>query len=191
MKLSNAPPLTTGPDDPGGPESSDNWVYDQLRKMDLTARSWLKQLRQIFNPLNHEGESIMANRLEALREYGPQLKLSKTLDERDLVRWIAMRTNQHPNTIALALLELKDAILYHAHMGIPIKLTGLGRFAPGMDRNGNIKLNILIDRKLLSSLNNLGEYTGEILNRANIGLSDEDLKELWDAAHEDNPLEFE
>ena len=191
MTFSNAPPLMAGPDDPGGPESSDNRVDDPLRQMDLTALPFTQSLQPIFGPPEPEGENNMANRLEALRELGPQLKYGKTLDERDLAQWIAMRTNQHPNAIALALLELKDAVAYHAHMGIPIKLTGLGRIAPSIDRNGNIRLNLRIDRRLLSNLNNLDEYTGEIINRANIGLSDDELKELWDADHADNPLEFE
>ncbi|MCB9079907.1 MAG: hypothetical protein H6631_20060 [Anaerolineaceae bacterium] len=191
MTLSNAPPLMVNPDDPGGQESSDDMVYNLIRATDLTATPFTNQLQQIFGPLDPKGDNNMAKRLEALRELGPQLKHNKTLDERDLAKWIAMRTNLHPNAIKLALLELKDAVLYHAHMGTPIKLTGLGRFAPGIDRNGNIKLNILIDRTLVSNLNNLDEYTGEIINRGNIGLNDDELKELWDAGHEDNPLEFE
>lgn len=132
----------------------------------------------------------MATRIEALRTFGPQLKHNKTLDERDLAQWIAMRTNLHPNAIALALLELKDAVLYHAYQGTPIKLSGLGRLAPSIDRNGNIKLNLRIDQQLRHSVNNLNRYTGEITNRSNIGLSDAELKELWDAENADDPLEF-
>ena len=125
MIFSNAPPLMADPDDPGGSESSDNGVYDPLRQMDLTALPFTQSLQQIFGPPEPEGENNMAKRIEALRDLGPQLKHNKTLDERDLAKWIAMRTNLHPNAVSLALLELKDAVLYHAHQGTPIKLSGL------------------------------------------------------------------
>jgi hypothetical protein len=43
---------------------------------------------------------------------------------------------------------------------------------------------------LIANNPHFDEYTGEITNRSNIGLTDEALKELWDAVHLDNPLVF-
>ena len=133
----------------------------------------------------------MATRIEALRDFGPRLKHNKTLDDRDLAQWVAMRTSMNPNVITLALLELKAAIIYHALQGTPLKLAGLFRVAPTIDRHGNIKLNLRVDADLKDTINNIKHYTGEIQNRANIGMTDEEMKALWDAVHADDPLELE
>ena len=132
----------------------------------------------------------MATPIEAFRDFGPRLKHNKTLDERDLAKWIAMRTSINPNTISLALLELRDAVVYHSHQGTPLKLPGLVRIAPSIDRHGNITLNLRLDHHLKRTVNNINEYTGDIINRANIGITDAAMKALWDAAHADNPLIF-
>ena len=57
--------------------------------------------------------------------------------------------------------------------------------------DGNIKLNLRVDADLKDTINNIKHYTGEIQNRANIGMTDEEMKALWDAVHADDPLELE
>ena len=43
---------------------------------------------------------------------------------------------------------------------------------------------------LKKGMNGASAFDGRMNNRANIALSNEDLKELWDADHPDDPLEI-
>jgi hypothetical protein len=72
----------------------------------------------------------MAKLIEALRKFGPKVKLNATLPDEDLADWIAMRTSLMPNEVTMTLQELKAAILYFNQHGTPIKLPGLGKFTP-------------------------------------------------------------
>jgi hypothetical protein len=45
------------------------------------------------------------------------------------------------------------------------------------------------DGELKRQLNAPGAFTGEIVNRVNIGLDDAEYKALWDAEHPDDPLD--
>ena len=65
---------------------------------------------------------------------------------------------------------------------------GLGRFRPSIDPEGRIRMRIVPDASLNRALRNPKAYRGEIRNRANMGLSDADLKRLWDAEHPEDPL---
>lgn len=132
----------------------------------------------------------MANLLEAIRDFGPKLKLNKTLTMRDLAAFIAMRTAVNENQVMLVLQELKTAILYFNRIGTPIYLPGLGRFAPGINRDGQYRVNVRVDKALKNGLNEKDAYAGRLENSEHIGLDDDGYKSLWDAGHPDDPLEI-
>lgn len=133
----------------------------------------------------------MAKILEAIRDFGPKLKLNKTLTMRDLAAFIAMRTAINETQVMAVLLELKFAILYFIRQGTPINLPGLGRFSPGIGRDGKYRFNVRVDKCLVDGMNEKDAYTGRLENPENIGLDNEGFKVLWDARHPRDPLEIQ
>ena len=131
----------------------------------------------------------MANFIAAFRKFGPRVKLNPTVPKKQLSAWIAMRTNLNESQVMMVLDELKAAVLFFNGMGSPVKLPGLGWFAPTIKRDGKLKINLRADKDLRKGINADDAFYGEVINRANIGLDDETYKTLWDAEHPEDPLE--
>jgi hypothetical protein len=132
----------------------------------------------------------MATLIEAFRRYGPKVQLRGTIPQRELAQWISMRTGLNENQVVLVLQELKEAILYFNRMGLAVKLPGLGGFSPSINRDGQYRINLRIDRGLRKGMNVEDGYSGPIENRQNIGLDNEALKARWDGEFPDDPLQL-
>jgi hypothetical protein len=48
-----------------------------------------------------------------------------------------------------------------------------------------------VDKRILAALNAPGMFKGNISNGANIGLSTEEMVQLWNQAHPEDPIELE
>jgi hypothetical protein len=59
-----------------------------------------------------------------------------------------------------------------------------------MNREGERKINIRVDMALKRGINHDGNFSAQVANKANIGQSNEQYKQLWDADHPDDPLEI-
>lgn len=132
----------------------------------------------------------MANFLQAIRKFGPKLRLNNIVSQNELAEWIAMRTGQTPGEVALMLLELAAAVLYFNRRGTPVKLAGLGIFSPSISRDGKYRIKIRPDAKLVKGINADAAFNGRVLNRDTIGLDNDGFKAMWDAEYPDDPLEL-
>jgi len=130
----------------------------------------------------------MAHILQAVNQYGPKLDLQKTTALEDVGNWVSMRTSLNKSEVMMVLSEISEAILFYNLMGSPVKLNGVGIFAPSIDRSGTLNINVRLDVALKSGINNHGGYRGAIVNKSRAGLSNAELKELWDADHPEDPL---
>ena len=132
----------------------------------------------------------MAKFIQAYQTYGPQLKLNKTVRVDTLAAWISMRTSMNKSQVLMTLQELNEAVLFFASEGTPVNLPGLGIFTPGIDRHGNYRVNVRVDKALRQSLNQPKTFDGRVANPGQIGLDNQGYKDLWDAEHPDDPLEI-
>lgn len=132
----------------------------------------------------------MASILQVLGLLGPKPVLKPTAEIERIGEWLSMRTSLKVSEVLLLMRELLDCLLYFLRDGTPVRLPGVGTFTPSMDRAGVLNINFRADVTLKARLNDQGKYTGEILNRENIGITNEDLKRIWDSDHPDNPLQF-
>jgi hypothetical protein len=130
----------------------------------------------------------MAKILEAVRDYGPEVKLNSPVSLRDFCRFLSMRTSMTNGQVQMMLSELNEAISYFNNQGTPVNLPGIGRFAPSIDRHGNFRIKVNVDKSLPRQINEPGAFTGRVENKQNIGLNNEGYKVLWDTDHPDNPL---
>ena len=55
--------------------------------------------------------------------------------------------------------------------------------------DGFFNLNVCVDRSLVHKLNKQGAVKAEVINRANIGLTADDLVRQWNEHHPDDPFE--
>ena len=132
----------------------------------------------------------MATLLQAIQAYGPKLTLNQTAGLDKIVEWMSSRTGLNKSEVMMVLQELSEGILFFNRQGTPVKLPGVGTFTPSINRKGTYKVNFRADQALKKGMNAPGAYDGRMQNRGNIGLSNEELKALWDADHPDDPLQF-
>jgi hypothetical protein len=130
----------------------------------------------------------MAKRINAIKARMPQIELNKTIQVDELAKYISRGTNLNPSQIKFVLAELSNALLFFCSSGQPVKLNGLGTFTPTIRLNGDISLNVRIDRDLIYGLNAPEAFTGRIRNRSNIGKSGDDLVTEWNQINPDNPV---
>lgn len=130
----------------------------------------------------------MANKIRAINAYRPKIKLGKRAEMSDLVEFIARGTGLNESGVRQALLELRDAVLFFTLRGQPVKLEGLGTYAPTIDLNGTFDISHRADTALKNGLNAAGAFRGEIENRENMGKNGDDLVALWNAAHPGDPV---
>ncbi|MCB0168275.1 MAG: hypothetical protein KDI79_28870, partial [Anaerolineae bacterium] len=67
---------------------------------------------------------------------------------------------------------------------------GLGTFFPSMDRNGKVRMNVRFDKALVDKMNGSKFYTGTVVNKSNIGWTNEQFKVVWDEANPDDPMDL-
>ena len=130
----------------------------------------------------------MATIFEVIASYGPKLAYTRTIELDELAEWLAHRSGLNANDAERVLKELRNAIIYFNRAGTPVRLPGVGRVRVSVDRHGQMRVNVTPDPVVVKALNAPGTYRGEIVNRANIGLTDAQYKERWDAAHPEKPL---
>ena len=130
----------------------------------------------------------MATKIQAINAYRPRLVLKPTAQPNQLVDFIAMRTGANKGTVQLILAEVNDAVIFFNLQGIPVKIEGLGIYAPSIDTSGKIDCAHRTDQEIVKALNVSSAYTGVMENRENIGKTADELVAMWNAAHPNDPV---
>ncbi|MCX6068980.1 MAG: hypothetical protein NT121_25075 [Chloroflexi bacterium] len=130
----------------------------------------------------------MANLLQALNSYGPKLELKTTAQLNRVAEWMVMRTGLNKSEVMMMLVEMSEALLNFNKDGVPVKLPGICTFTPTIGRDGVFNISFRAVVELKKRMNDRNLYQGEINNRPHIGIANEELKELWDADHPNDPL---
>lgn len=132
----------------------------------------------------------MASQMKAIQAYSPRIKYKFKSGMKDLARTISGRSLINRGTVMNVLAELHDTIVEYSAKGIPLKLDGIGIFKPGIDRNGNVRINFKPDHELTDSLVKLRplDYL-TVKNRDMIGKTVEDFVARWNGEHPDDPVD--
>ncbi len=86
-------------------------------------------------------------------------------------------------------LAMKEAVKA-LQAGETVKLDGLVNVRPYLKVNGKVDMALLGDRRALAALNNPKLWTADkVSNYRNLGKSSEELVELWNTSHPDDPVE--
>jgi len=132
----------------------------------------------------------MAKIMEAANEFGLKLELEPTAHLDQVAEWTAACIGSNKDEVLIALQEESDVILNFCKKGTPVKIPGVGTFIPSMNRSGELSINFRAETAQKNGMNIRKVYTGELKNRANAGITSDQLKALWDAAHPNDPLEI-
>ncbi len=132
----------------------------------------------------------MATILQVIQAYSPRIIKGPIIGIDDVVSYIADRTGMNEGPIRLALMELRDAVAFYNLKGSSVKLDGLGIYSPDIDLSGTVKVSHRPDKGLKNRLNAPGEFRGHIKNHKMIGMSMEELVEIWNEEHPDDPVKW-
>ena len=130
----------------------------------------------------------MANRLTALSEYRPRVKLGKLVGTPELARYIARGTSLNRGEIGNVLDELNEAIIFYGQKGLPVKINGVGVFSPTIKADGTFRIGFRLDTSISKALNVQRIFSGDVENSANVGMTMEDMIALWNEEHPDDPV---
>ena len=64
----------------------------------------------------------------------------------------------------------------------------LGTYLPTIDIRGKFGISHRLSKEIKNALNTPGAFSGEIINRENIGKSADELVEMWNNDHPDDPV---
>ncbi len=126
----------------------------------------------------------MASKIAAINAYRPRVEAGNTVQKQELVRQLARATGLNEGTADLVIKELRDIIIEYLRAGRGVKVEGLGTWLPNIDLAGVFDAQYRMDSFLKNALNVAGIFTGNIINRENIGKTSEELIEMW---NEENP----
>ena len=130
----------------------------------------------------------MASRIKAIGALRPRIQLGKTVQKAELVRSLARATSLNEGSVDLVIKELRDQIIEYHRTGRAVKIEGLGTWTPNMALDGALDVQYRADGAIISGLNTAGLFTGDVVNRENIGKSGDELTTLWNEQHPEDPV---
>jgi len=133
----------------------------------------------------------MSEAIKAFFAYGPRVKLGLMVESEEIATFISGRTGFTEGVINAVLTELRDSVAFFAKSGRPVRLKGLGIYAPRIDLNGVFGINPKPDRWLKHELNVPGKFRGEVVNHEMIGQSSLALIERWNEDHPDDKIKVD
>lgn len=88
----------------------------------------------------------------------------------------------------MAIKETRDHIIEVCRSGRAVKVEGFGRFEPIIDLDGQLAISFRADPVFAYGLNRNGEFEGSIINRENIGMTSDQLVQIWNDNHPEDQV---
>jgi hypothetical protein len=127
----------------------------------------------------------MAKIIQAFAAYCPRIELLKAVHPRRFMEMITRRTTLSTGVVKNVQESEVETLIDLLREGYPVH-TGVAIFTPSIDLQGNIKVNVRVDKRIVTALNTPGAFTGGIKNRENIGKTPQEILAQWNEDHPDN-----
>jgi hypothetical protein len=124
----------------------------------------------------------MAKLIQAFSAYGPRIDLMEAADPQRFMELITQRTTLSTGVVKNVQESEVETLTGLLKEGRSVH-TGIAIFRPTIDAQGNLSVSVRVDRRIISALNVPGAFTGKVNNSANIGLSTEQMVDLWNEEH--------
>ena len=130
----------------------------------------------------------MAKRLHAINAYRPRVVHGKHAKLPRLEEYVSRISMLRHGGLTYAMQVFTRALLHYSRLGRPVQVKGLGTFLVSIRLDGTLNLGFRPDPDLRSELNE-GQFEGDIRGRKYIGKTSQELVDLWNQEHPDDPVE--
>lgn len=130
----------------------------------------------------------MAKLLQAVVAYGPKLELMDAAEPQRFMELLTKRTTLSAGVVKNVQESEMETLIGLLLEGRPVH-TGVAIFTPSIDLEGNLNVNVRVDKRMLTALNTPGAFTGKIRNKENIGKTSQQLSERWDEENPGDPVQ--
>ena len=131
----------------------------------------------------------MAHRIKAINAYRPRIEQGITVQKPELVRATSRSTGIAEGTLDHSIKEVRDQIIEYFRTGRAVKIEGLGTWTPNIELDGTLDVQYRADSALINGINMEGTFTGNVINRENIGKTGEQLVALWNERNPQDQVE--
>ncbi len=129
----------------------------------------------------------MANRIVAINTYRPRLSLNKAADTHRFMELVTLRSTLSPGVVLNVHESEVETLIGLLLEGRPVH-TGIGIYTPSVDLDGDLEVKVKLDPRVLSALNAANAYRGDMVNIENIGKSADELVNMWNTEHPEDPV---
>ena len=132
----------------------------------------------------------MAKLIQAFSKYCPKIDLGEPADPKRFMELITQRTTLSAGVVKNVQESEVETLIGLLKEGRSVH-TGIAIFRPVIDAQGNLSVSVRVDKRITGALNVPGAFTGRVANSANIGLSTEEITQLWNRANPADPIVLE
>ena len=132
----------------------------------------------------------MAKKIQAVAAYGPRIELIEAADAERFMSLITQRTTLSAGVVKNVQESEVETLIGLLKEGRPVH-TGVAIFTPSIDLEGNIDINVRVDKRIISALNSNGAFSGKLLRGENVGKTSNDLAMLWNEDHPEDLIPVE
>jgi hypothetical protein len=129
----------------------------------------------------------MAKLVQAFTAFGPKIDLQAATPPSRFLELITQRTTLSNGVVKNVQENEVETLIGLLNEGRPVH-TGIAIFTPTVDLEGNINISVRVDKRIREALNTGSAFKGKITNRANIGMTSQEMTNLWNKEHPDNPI---
>ena len=129
----------------------------------------------------------MAKKIQAWAEFGPKLAKTDPITAEEVIEQLVKGTNESRSSILAVLSALDDVIEQGLKAGRIVQLPNGTHYRPVGKKDGSVNVAVRTTPRVVKRVN--AEFRGQWVNAENIGISEEGVIALWNAAHPNNPIE--
>jgi hypothetical protein len=124
----------------------------------------------------------MSKLIQAFSAYGPRIDLIEAADIERFMGLITQRTTLSSGVVKNVQESEVETLIGLLKEGRPVH-TGVAVFTPSIDLEGNIDVNVRVDKRITSALNADGAFSGKLIHGENVGKTSQELAALWNKEH--------
>jgi len=124
----------------------------------------------------------MAQLIQAFSKYGPKIELMEAVNPRRFMDLITQRTTLSAGVVKNVQESEVETLIGLLKEGRSVH-TGVAIFRPTIDAQGNLSVNVRVDKRITSALNAPGAFTGKVNNGANVGKTTGEIVSIWNEEH--------
>lgn len=124
----------------------------------------------------------MAKKIQAIQAYRPRIDLGDAAKIDRFLELTTLRTTLSSGVVKNVQESEVETLIGLLLDGRPVH-TGIAIYTPSIDLNGDFEVKVKVDKRILRALNGDGAFRGKLINAENVGLTSDQLVEIWDAHH--------